>query len=81
MRLPLVKGVRGIFHIYTEMLNPKESALCAEAYGIDTFITPGANRGCGDNEWYGKSAAVDATNTIILYRLPNQSIKYQKWLS
>ena len=50
MRLPLGKGVRGIFHIYTEMLNPKESALCAEAYGIDTFITPGANRGCGDNE-------------------------------
>ena len=45
VRLPLDKGARGIFHIYTEMLNPKESVLCAAAYGIDTFVTPGATGG------------------------------------
>ena len=48
MRLPLDKGARGIFHIYTEMLNPKEPVLCAAAYGIDTFVTPGATGGVGN---------------------------------
>ena len=48
VRLPLDKGARGIFHIYTEMLNPKEPVLCAAVYGIDTFVTPGATGGVGN---------------------------------
>ena len=66
VRLPLDKGARGYFHIYTEMLNPKEPVLCAAAYGIDMIVTPGETGG-SDNSEVGESAAADDT---ILYRLP-----------